>query len=65
MSRSARLLRLLRPYTSLFVANLFATLGASVLDGATFVLLIPFLRAFDCTLLSFVTHVTEQGQVGP
>jgi len=45
MGRSARLLRLLRPYTLLFVTNIGATLVASVLDGATFVLLIPFLRA--------------------
>jgi ATP-binding cassette, subfamily B, bacterial MsbA len=45
MGRGARLLRQLRPYTSLFVANIGATLGASVLDGATFVLMIPFLRA--------------------
>ncbi len=45
MSRGARLLRLVRPYTLLFAANTLATLGASVLDGATFVLLIPFLRA--------------------
>src|SRR3989442_1342487 len=45
MSRSARLLRLLRPYPLLFVANMAATFVASVLDGATFVLLIPFLRA--------------------
>jgi len=45
MSRSARLLRLLRPYTLLFVANMAATFVASVLDGTTFVLLIPFLRA--------------------
>jgi len=44
MGRSGRLLLLLRPYTLLFVANLVATFVASVLDGATFVLLIPFLR---------------------
>ena len=44
MSRSTRLLQLLRPYTSLFIVNLAATVVASVLDGATFVLLIPFLR---------------------
>jgi subfamily B ATP-binding cassette protein MsbA len=43
--RGAKLLRLLRPYTPLFVLNIIATLLASVLDGATFVLLIPFLRA--------------------
>jgi subfamily B ATP-binding cassette protein MsbA len=44
MGRSGRLLSLLRPYAALFVANLVATFAASVLDGATFVLLIPFLR---------------------
>src|SRR5437879_11866826 len=45
MSRGARLLVLLRPYTLLFVTTIVATLMASVMDGATFVLLIPFLRA--------------------
>src|SRR2546426_1900054 len=45
MRRGARLLLLLRPYTLLFVTNIVATLVASVMDGATFVLLIPFLRA--------------------
>src|SRR3989475_7734864 len=45
MSRGARLLLLLRPYPLLFVPNLLAPLVASVMDGATFVLLIPFLRA--------------------
>src|ERR1041384_8324420 len=44
MSRSTRLLQLLRPYTPLFIVNLAATVFASVLDGVTFVLLIPFLR---------------------
>ena len=44
MGRSGRLLLLLRPYAFLFAANLVATFVASVLDGATFVLLIPFLR---------------------
>ncbi len=44
MGRSARVLSLLRPYTLLFFANIAATLVASVMDGATFVLLIPFLR---------------------
>jgi subfamily B ATP-binding cassette protein MsbA len=42
--RSARLLSLLRPYTWLFVATITATVISSVLDGFTFVLLIPFLR---------------------
>src|SRR5882762_4441721 len=45
MGRSARVLGLLRPYTPLFAANLAATLVSSLMDGATFVLLIPFLRA--------------------
>src|SRR5205823_14995286 len=44
MSRSTRLLQLLRPYTPLFSVNLATTFVASVLDGVTFVLLIPFLR---------------------
>ena len=44
MGRGARLLRQLRPYTLLFVANIGATLMAAVLDGITFVLMIPFLR---------------------
>jgi ATP-binding cassette, subfamily B, bacterial MsbA len=45
MGRSARVLHLLRPYRLLFAANIIATIVASVMDGATFVLLIPFLRA--------------------
>src|SRR3989454_4410531 len=45
MGRGARVLGLQRPYTLLFVGNLVATLVASLLDGATLVLLIPFLRA--------------------
>ena len=44
MGRSGRVLGLLRPYTLLFAANITATLLASLMDGATFVLLIPFLR---------------------
>ncbi len=44
MGRGARLLSLLRPYTSLFAATIGATVVSSVLDGFTFVLLIPFLR---------------------
>src|SRR5256884_5808490 len=44
MGRSGRLFLLLRPYAPLFGANLVATFVASVMDGATFVLLIPFLR---------------------
>jgi len=45
MGRGARLLLLLRPYTLPFATTILATLVASVMDGATFVLLIPFLRA--------------------
>src|SRR3989442_241165 len=45
MGRSGRGLGLLRPYRLLFAANIAATLVASLMDGATFVLLIPFLRA--------------------
>src|SRR2546427_9855110 len=45
MGGGARLLVLLRPYTLLFVTTIVATLVASVMDGATFGLLIPFLRA--------------------
>ena len=44
MQRGARLLSLLRPYKLLFAATIAATVLASVLDGFTFVLLIPFLR---------------------
>ena len=40
----ARLLSLLRPYSLLFAATIGATVVSSVLDGFTFVLLIPFLR---------------------
>jgi ATP-binding cassette, subfamily B, bacterial MsbA len=42
--RGARLLHLLRPYLPLFAATIGATIVASVLDGFTFVLMIPFLR---------------------
>src|SRR5213592_2036589 len=45
MGRSARVLGLLRPYAPLFAANVAVTMVASLMDGATFVLLIPFLRA--------------------
>ena len=41
---SARLLSLLRPYSPLFAATIASTVVSSVLDGFTFVLLIPFLR---------------------
>ncbi|HEY7194418.1 MAG TPA: ABC transporter transmembrane domain-containing protein, partial [Gemmatimonadales bacterium] len=41
---STRLLSLLRPYKLLFAGTITATVISSVLDGFTFVLLIPFLR---------------------
>ncbi len=41
---SARLLSLLKPYSLLFTATITSTVVSSVLDGFTFVLLIPFLR---------------------
>jgi len=44
MGRGARLIGLLRPYSLLFAVNMLTTVVASVLDGVTFVLLIPFLR---------------------
>src|SRR6185503_4921847 len=44
MGRGTRLLSLLRPYSLLFAATIAATVISSVLDGFTFVLLIPFLR---------------------
>src|SRR2546425_7329486 len=45
MGRSGRVLGLLRPYRLLFGANIVATIVSSILDGATFVLVLPFLRA--------------------
>src|SRR5256885_13233978 len=45
MVRGARLVALLRPYTPLCVGTVAVTVVSSVLDGFTFVLLIPFLRA--------------------
>src|SRR2546427_9214236 len=44
MRSGARLLQLLRPYSLLFTAAILATVLASVLDGFTIALLIPFLR---------------------
>jgi subfamily B ATP-binding cassette protein MsbA len=44
VSSSRRLLGLLRPYAGLFAGTIAATVLASVFDGFTFVLLIPFLR---------------------
>ncbi len=41
---STRLLSLLKPYSLLFGATITSTVVSSVLDGFTFVLLIPFLR---------------------
>jgi subfamily B ATP-binding cassette protein MsbA len=51
------LLRLLRPYKTLFAATIGATVVASVLDGFTFVLMIPFLR----TLFHQPAIATEGG----
>src|SRR2546427_6246727 len=62
MSRGARLLRLLRPYKVLFATNIFATILSSLFDGATFVLLIPFLRAlFGEHLMPEVGGSTVEG----
>ncbi|HET7791116.1 MAG TPA: ABC transporter ATP-binding protein [Gemmatimonadales bacterium] len=44
MGRGARLIQLVRPYTLLFFVTIAVTVVSSVLDGLTFVLLIPFLR---------------------
>ena len=44
MGDLARLLKLLRPYRLLFFASILVTVLSSVLEGFTFVLLIPFLR---------------------
>jgi subfamily B ATP-binding cassette protein MsbA len=45
VGRFRELLRFLRPYRGRYVTALLAGVAASVLDGLTFVLLIPFLRA--------------------
>ncbi|UCF21520.1 MAG: ABC transporter ATP-binding protein [Gemmatimonadota bacterium] len=45
MKLLTRLVRYLRPYRLVFVASLAATVLASLLDGFTMILLIPFLRA--------------------
>jgi subfamily B ATP-binding cassette protein MsbA len=53
VSPERRVLGLLRPYATPFIATIVATLLASVFDGFTFVLLIPFLRSlFGQTALS-------------
>src|SRR5256886_15397270 len=52
-----RLLALLRPYWLLFSSTIAATVISSVLDGFTFVLLIPFLR----TLFGNAALPTEGG----
>ena len=44
MERFRRLLGFLRPYTGALAVTLLAAVVASVLDGFTFALLIPFLR---------------------
>ena len=45
MGRYRELLRFLRPYSALFFGGLALTAFATVLDGFTFALVIPFLRA--------------------
>jgi subfamily B ATP-binding cassette protein MsbA len=45
VARYRQLLRFLRPYLPLFLLSLAATVTGSLLDGLSFVLLIPFLRA--------------------
>ena len=45
MRRYRQLLRFLRPYSPLFLLSLITTVAGSLLDGISFVLLIPFLRA--------------------
>ena len=45
MGRYRELLRFLRPYFALFFGGLALTVVATVLDGFTFALVIPFLRA--------------------
>ena len=44
MQSVRRLFAYLRPYRGVFAASLAAATIASVLDGVTFALLIPFLR---------------------
>ena len=57
MNRSGRLFGLLRPYSLQFAATIVMTVISSVLDGFTFVLLIPFLR----TLFGNAALPTEGG----
>jgi subfamily B ATP-binding cassette protein MsbA len=65
MGSGARLLQLLRPYSLLFAAAIFATIVASVLDGFTIALLIPFLRTlFGEQALSPVGGSVVQGVLG-
>ena len=45
MPRYRQLLQFLRPYLPLFFASLLAAIVSSVMEGFTFVLIIPFLRA--------------------
>ena len=56
MSRSRQLAGFLRPYLPLFAAALVAAVVSSVMEGFTFVLIIPFLRAVfgESTLLPTV-----------
>jgi len=53
MRGGARLYSLLRPYASLFIATMLVTVVASVLDGFSLSMLVPFLRTIfhESTLL--------------
>ncbi|MGE0552196.1 MAG: ABC transporter ATP-binding protein [Gemmatimonadales bacterium] len=53
-----RLLDTARPYTGLFVLGLLATLFASLLDGATMVVLVPLLKALFGTAGALSTDST-------
>ena len=56
MQRFRRLWGFLRPYTGALGLTLFAAIVASVLDGFTFALLIPFLRLLFGAGSAFVTE---------
>ncbi len=58
-SAGIRLLQVARPYWGLFVAGLAATLIASVLDGATIVVLIPLLKTLFGTAGSLAQSGTR------
>jgi subfamily B ATP-binding cassette protein MsbA len=56
MKRFRRLLDFLRPYTGALGLTLFAAVVASILDGFTFALLIPFLRLLFGATSAFATE---------